>query len=236
MLSSICLYSCIVHAIGVTEIKVSGDGFLEFKPTAVEMPIFIRVDDAAYEKAKNTAQERYAQLIEKLKTLGVEESDIKIDKQGGEANPRSKNGSNLYTYRYAVLITIRDLKNIASIAELAPAFSIDMLDIVRLRPMLDNLSVYLQEARNAAVNDAREKAEQLAKAIGLKITDVQSMSETNPIVGYEDQTISLDKEKLHDALETFLSRKTVSITSHVEITFRATVLGSLPAEAYKITK
>ena len=221
MLSSIGLCSCMLQG---TEIKVSGDGNLNVKPTFVEMRLAKKVDAENYEQAMKTAKEQINKLLEQLKALEIEEQDVKTFQDvarviKAKTNKKGEVASEIYSSGCAAEVTIRSLDKIAAVAELARKDQ----DDVALRPLLDKnkLSEALQEARNLAVKDAREKADQLAKATDLKVHSVLSISETTPVVAYDDKHLSLDKEKMHEEVGLFLSHETITITIHVDITFKA---------------
>ncbi|MBI1327897.1 MAG: DUF541 domain-containing protein [Alphaproteobacteria bacterium] len=162
-----------------TKLHISAQSEVTGKPDLALISAGIVTQNIAADAALAENSTKMNAVFEAIKKAGIEEKDIQTS--GININPQYVYGENVppkisgYQVSNSVSIKIRDLKKIgktldALVAQGAnqingPSFSIENPD-----PLLDN-------ARSDAVAKARKKAELYAKAAGMKVKKILSISE-----------------------------------------------------------
>lgn len=215
VLSFMCIYvSALTYADEFRSIKVSGECILHVRPDKLEIPIMITGVDSHIEKAKEIATHNYTQLIAKLEPLGIENKDVRISFQGADAD-KTKDNEKIYIYTYDLRVSVKDFKAINSIIKF-PELKKERLITL---PILINPTLSFKEARETAVQDAREKAGQLASAANLVLGDIVSIHETSSVISYDNYDLPSDITSID---EFFNERKPISITIGLDVTFGVT--------------
>lgn len=161
-------------------ITISGEGKVTGAPNiaTTEIGLVTEKKDVASAQKENT--EKMNKLIVAVKAVGMEDKDIqttqyqiypKYDYSAGKSNIAG------YVVSQSVTVKIRDLSKISTVLAKAgeaganqvssPTFTIDEPESLRA------------QAREKALKNAREKADTLAKMLGVKILKVSSFSEYN---------------------------------------------------------
>lgn len=167
---------------GPTSITVQGEGEVLAKPDIGSFSFAVRAeaDDAA------TAQERSAeainQIIEFLKTEGVEEADIKtqnynlnpkyryeerICAQGVSYCPPGERVVDGFEVYQTVQVKVRDLDQSGGL--ISGVGDRGATNISSLQFTIDDETVLMAEAREKAIADAKAKAEKLATDLDVRI-------------------------------------------------------------------
>jgi uncharacterized protein YggE len=170
-------------------ISVNGDGQVFTKPDT-----FI-IEVVAQEKTKTTeewfkAVTQKIGIVQKLmKDNGVLEKDIQSINIGINPNYSYDNGKTTidgFNATHGLRIKIRKLESVDTI--LAGVSSIAGVQIQNTSYDLDNKTEFYKEARNLAIAKARQKAEEMAKATGISVGKVMSISESqNYVAPYANQ-------------------------------------------------
>ncbi|MBM3206607.1 MAG: DUF541 domain-containing protein [Candidatus Staskawiczbacteria bacterium] len=178
------------------EIYVSGEGKAYAKPDIAIINFGVTAESAKSQDAVNKSNEKMNAVIKAIKDLGVEDKDIKttsynlyptygsdraVDGYGGGGSimpmyyPVQSNKIIGYRLDQQVEVKVRNLDNINQIIDKvtsagannvsSPQFTVDDIESVR------------EEARLKAIEQAKEKAEKLAKQSGLKIDRLMNISE-----------------------------------------------------------
>lgn len=159
-------------------ISVNGDGQVFAKPDTFILQV------AAEEKTKTT-EEGFAAVAKKIwaiqnlmKTNGILEKDIQSVNIAINPNYTYDNGKqNMdgFTATHGLRIKIRKLESIDTI--LSGISTIPGVQIQNTSYDIDDKAEFYKEARTLAIAKARQKAEDMAKATGISIGKVTSISE-----------------------------------------------------------
>jgi uncharacterized protein YggE len=160
-------------------ISVTGTGRVKAEPDVADINLGVtkQADDA--QTAANDAATTMAAVIAALQAAGVADADIQtttislMPVYDYDDNPPQIEGweaSNL------VNITVRDIEAVGAVVDAATEAGATNINGITFR--VDDPTTAEAEARNAAVADARAKADQLAAAAEVTIVGVISMSES----------------------------------------------------------
>lgn len=163
-------------------ISVSGSGEVFGAPDVAYVNLGIDVSDANFSAALEQANTKMAAIVKALVDAGVDEKDIqtvnfsvypedKYDPQTGQST-----GERVYHVQSAVNVTVRDISKTGDILQAgldAGANTVNGLTFGIL-----DMKALEAEARKKAVEDARDRAQQLADAFGVTLGDPVVISET----------------------------------------------------------
>jgi uncharacterized protein YggE len=128
--------------------------------------------------AMNSVNERMDALVNQLKSIGVEEKDIKTTSYNVYPEYSYNNGKqNFEGYRVtqSVTVVIRDLENTSK--ALATVNNAGVDNVSQLNFYVDDMDAINEQLRTNAINDAKEQAKKIAKDLGVSLGDV---------VGYDE--------------------------------------------------
>jgi len=162
-------------------IAVTGEGKITVVPDMATVSLGVTLEKPTAKAARDAAAESMTQVIAALKNLGIDDKDIATSTVS--LNPvydYSVNGSNPkirgYQLNNIVTVTVRDLDKLSDVLDDTVISGATTMNGITF-DVADRTAAESQ-AREAAVKDARAKADTLANGVGVKITGVSSMSET----------------------------------------------------------
>ena len=168
-------------------ITIEGRGEVTAKPDMAQINSGVTSQGATAREALDANSAAMAELIAALKEAGIEARDIQTS--GFSVNPnyvysdaRDANGYTLppkiegYQVANSVTVTVRDLDALGSILDKSVTVGANTINGVTFA-VADPSDLY-DEARKAAFEDARDKAELYATAAGGKLDEIESISET----------------------------------------------------------
>jgi uncharacterized protein len=161
--------------------SVTGTATLDIAPDCADLTMTITSDGSLPGLAMSALQRRRAELVAALKRSGVETADLKLSQIS--LNPiydRRLDGVELRvaTYRASITLTAttRDFDRIAPIMDAgAQAGSSQMSTAFRR----SDLPALKKKVRDLAIAAAKEKALQMAKAVGVELGHVLSVAEAS---------------------------------------------------------
>ncbi|KPJ55079.1 hypothetical protein AMJ47_01945 [Parcubacteria bacterium DG_72] len=149
--------------------------------------------------AENT--KRMNKVIEEMKSLGIEEKDLKTvsyniypryeyekDRFGNVYGKRILAG---YEIRQSLQVKIRNLENIGQVIEKGTAAGAN--DVGNLQFTIDNQDELKKQAREQAIDKARKKAEQMASQLNVRLGKVTSFSENFYVPYYGAMDYAMEK-------------------------------------------
>lgn len=161
-------------------ISVTGTGTITLSPDTADLRLGVNVNASTVKAARATAAASMTKVIAALKALGIADKDIQTswislqptyDYQSGTNPPRITG----YQFSNAVSVTIHDLDKVGDAIDNGLAAGATSLDSITFR-VADEAAAE-QQAREAAMTEAKAKAQTLATAAGVSITGVASISE-----------------------------------------------------------
>jgi len=193
-LSALLLVACAIPALGPRStlavdpsvqppehtISVSGIGRVTITPDVADLRLGVQITKPTVKEARDAAAGSMAKVVAALRAAGIAEKDIQTstlslqpvyDYNTDGSAPKLTG----YQLTNTVAVTIRDLDRVADAIDGAMTAGATTMDGVTFR--VDDPSAAEDQARTAAMADAKEKAEALASAAGVTIIGVASIFE-----------------------------------------------------------
>lgn len=161
-------------------IYVEGSAELEVEPDMMSFSLNIHTVDLDLAKAKANVDARSRVLIETIKKFGIKADDVATTALNIRPEYDYRDNQRVLAGNYVsrqVDITLRDLKKYPDMMKAMVDAKISETINTSLT-LADKKSVE-EKAQNAAMKDARERAERLAKSQGKSVGDPWSISEFN---------------------------------------------------------
>ncbi|MDA8236581.1 MAG: SIMPL domain-containing protein [Chloroflexi bacterium] len=161
-------------------ISVAGTGTVTLAPDIADLHVGVVVQRAKVRDARDAAAVAMAGVVAALRSAGVAEKDIRTTTLSlspiyDSSTPGAAPKITGYEMRNGVVATVRDLERLADAVDGALAGGGSTLDGVTFR--VDDPTVAEAQARTQAMDQARAKADALARAAGVTIVGVASISE-----------------------------------------------------------
>ncbi len=178
----------------MTGISVSGRGEVVGTPDTLTVTIGVSVTRSSVGEAVDVAAERATGLIEALTGLGVAEEDVQTSNYSiyPEYDYSNDRAPRITGYRVdnTLNVKIRDLDRAGEVLDAAAAAAGDEVRVNGVSFALEGNDDLLVAAREAAWNDAKAKAEQLAGLAGVTLGAPLTISESvgsfpPPVFAYE---------------------------------------------------
>lgn len=179
-------------------ITVSGEGEAVAKPDRARFTFSIIEEADTVEVAQEQATEREARALEVLENVGVDADDIRT--LNYSLNPRYEfqrtstlvSGTRAlvgYEVRQTVEVKIEDIGNSGTV--IGNLGEVGVQNISGLTFEVEDEDDIRAEAREKAIDDAREKAEVLADQLGVSLKRVVSFGEGGGYMPYRAEAMSL---------------------------------------------
>ena len=171
-------------------ITVVGRGEVKVKPDVANTNIGVEVTGATVDAAMEDAQARMASVLAALKQLGIADKDIQtsnfsinFERQPQEPKPVTAQATpgafeppaGFYRVSNMVQVTIRDLTKVGDVLDTAVKAGAN--NVWGVSFSLENTDDLESQAREAAVADAKSRADSLAGLTGVKVGPVVAISE-----------------------------------------------------------
>ena len=160
-------------------ISTSGEALVQVVPDHVVVSVGVETFRAALEAARQANEAECARLLAAVKALGVPEADIQTDILSVEIAYRDagrpSRGIEGYYVRRAYSVTLGDVKRFDALVEAALEGGANRLMGFEFKTR--KLREHRDKARLLAIQAAREKAQALSAAVGLKLGAPRSVSE-----------------------------------------------------------
>ncbi|MGH2464622.1 MAG: SIMPL domain-containing protein [Candidatus Limnocylindrales bacterium] len=168
-------------------ISVSGTGTVTLKPDVADLHLGVLSTRQSVKAAQADAAAAMTRIIAALKGLGIDDKDIQTSNVS--LQPAYDYSSNINPPRItgfqmsnSVTVTVRDLTKLGDAIDNSLAAGATSLDGVAFR--VDDQTAAEAQARQAAMAEAKSKAQTLATAAGVSIGGVASISETSAPIPY----------------------------------------------------
>jgi uncharacterized protein YggE len=211
----------------VNTITVSGKGEIVVKPDIAMVSFGVSAENADVSKAQSESAEKINKILAFLKDKGVEEKDIKttnyniyprydyvksaMDYYGGKQVLAG------YVVSQSLEVKIRKIEDAGAIIGGVGQFGVT--DVSGLSFTLDEIDEKNDEARDAAIKDAREQAKVLARSLGVRLGDITSFSENGNYPRYYAVEKAVTMSAAADSVAPAIPAGENKITSGVTITY-----------------
>ncbi len=213
-------------------VSVSGTGEIYAKPDLAITAFSVKTEAKTVEGAMSDNTKKMNAVIEAMKGAGVEEKDLKTT--NFNISPRYE-----YVTDYSVDYWPKPQKRVLTGYEITQSIEVKIRDMAKIGDIIqkavdaganqagglqftfDDPDGLKNQAREEAIKEAKEKAELLAKQLGVKLTKITNFSEGGyyPPV-YYDNAISakaMGEAEAAPQIETGENKITVNITITYEI-------------------
>ncbi|MGA9531662.1 MAG: SIMPL domain-containing protein [Anaerolineales bacterium] len=164
-------------------ITVSGVGESRADPDMASLNVGVNVANLSISDAVAESNDTVAAITEAIKGLGVEEADIQTTnfniypEDVYDQNSGQPTGDKRYHVDSTVQINVRSIDNVSKILEAAIEQGAN--NIYGLSFGIQDTSQMAEEARTAALTNARERADQIASELGVTLGQVHSVAENS---------------------------------------------------------
>ncbi|MGH2512577.1 MAG: SIMPL domain-containing protein [Candidatus Limnocylindrales bacterium] len=167
-------------------ISVSGTGTVTLQPDVADLHLGVLASKSTVKAAQAAAASTMTGVIAALKTLGIDAKDIQTSNVSLQPTYDYSNGKNPpritgFQMSNSVTVTVRDLTKLGAAIDNSLAAGATSLDSVNFR--VSDETAAESQARQAAMTEARAKADTLAVSAGVTISGVASITETSAPIG-----------------------------------------------------
>ena len=206
-------------ALAQGSLTVQGTGSVKVESDRAGISLGVREVDEEVLKAQNKVNEKIAAIIEALKAKGVSGEDISTNGIGIYPNYNYDEGETIvgYTAYNTLYLTVKDVNNTGAYVDAAFAAGANSLDYVEFSAA--DTEAAAAKALTLAVESAREKAQILADAAGVKLGGILEIRDSAD-TGFDGSGIYAKNAVAEEAAagtSVLASKQTVSAT--VSITF-----------------
>ncbi|MCL4354707.1 SIMPL domain-containing protein [Patescibacteria group bacterium] len=197
--------------------ETEGVGTVNISPNSFQTEFTINETGNTQKDAQNKGNQKSDEAISLLTQIGIPKNNIKTT--GYYINPEYdySSGRNIIGYNINIQTTVKssDLNKINAAIDKLTGLGINVGGV---NQTIDNEEKYKDEARNKAVEQAKKKAESLAKAGGFKLGKIASIKEIEqPEI--RPLPVLMEKSTGSAASGTNIQPGTNVITSRVSIAF-----------------
>ena len=157
-------------------INVTGTGTVYLKPDVAYINIGVHTELATAAEAVADNNLQTQKVIAALKTFGLKEADIRTAYfsiyPSVQYDPQtSERRGTTYVVDNSVYVTVRDIEKLGDLLDATLSAGANSVNSIQFD--VEDKSDATKEARDAAVKDAKQQAEELAGAAGIKLGDLQ---------------------------------------------------------------
>lgn len=160
------------------QIEVQGSATIEARPDVAKLTLGVQTGpQSTAEAALRILEQRFSNVVESISSAGVNEEDIRTTNLS--INPVYDFAEGRQTLRgfeasESVEVTIRDLTQVGEVLTRATGEGVNQAGGITFSS--ENEEMIQTEAEQEAIKDARQKAEMLADALGVRLGDVKSFN------------------------------------------------------------
>ena len=202
-------------------IAVEGVGTVLVKPDVVQANIGVQAHAPTVTEAQKGAADQSQKLTDALKKAGIKDDDIKTTNYSVAPNyiyansqPPKLDG---YNVNNQLTITIRDLSKAGEVLDAVGNAGATQISGISFT--LDNNADALKKARAAAMDDARQRADQLAGAGKFGVGSVVKVSETNPSLEPQPLPMADRAAVASSQAQTVVEAGQFKVQVHVTVTY-----------------
>jgi uncharacterized protein len=164
---------------------VNGTGKAMGTPDVVVLTLGVQSQDRTVAPAQRAAVDAMNRIMKVLKDAGVADKDIQTTQFNIDQQTKWDEKENTvvvigYQVSNIVTVKIRDMGKAGSIIDQAAEASGDLIRVNGISFMVDDPSPLFKIAREKAIQNATDKAKQMAQAAGVKLGKLIYLSESTP--------------------------------------------------------
>jgi hypothetical protein len=207
---------------GLSRLTVTGEGESRAAPDMATIQLGVTTQAPSAAEAMRQNSTRQTAVIEALAGAGIEQADVQTS--GLNLNPvmdyAEGRAPTVTSYQASNMVAVR-VRDVARLGEVLDAIvAAGANEINGIGFMREDASGSEDEARRAAVSDARHKAEVLAEAAGLTLGPVLTLRDTPAMEG--PRPMMMEARAASDAAKVPIAAGEVATTAMVEMQFALT--------------
>lgn len=160
---------------------VVGEGKVTVVPDTAIVDLGITANNPTVKAAQNQANTVIKTISDELKKLGISEKDIKTSNYSVYPQYDFREGEtgriNGYQVNASVNVTVREIDKVNEVIDTATSAGANTIGGIQLTVDDEHKKKLVQQARDLAVNEAKEKAQSLAKSAGITLGKVVNVVE-----------------------------------------------------------
>lgn len=167
-------------------ITVTSTATVKNAPDEALIDVAVSSEASQSSEAAAMSADRMTAVIDALKAAGITKDDIQTTGYSVEPRTKHKGRVTVYVARNEIEVTIRDLSAVGSIIDAAVGAGAN--EVRNIRFQLSDETKARTDALRQAVRGARQKADVMAAAAGVRVTGVQAIREEqaySPVYRYE---------------------------------------------------
>ncbi len=172
----------VVNTTQSSELAVVGEGKVEVTPDTAYVDVGITINKAlSVAETQKNINEINNKIIISLKGIGIEKADIKTSNYSINPNYRYENNENKidgYNGSVTIEIKVRNPQLASKVIETVTAAGANQINGSRF--VVGKPEQYREEARNAAIKNAKDQATKIAKDLGIKLGKITNIIESSP--------------------------------------------------------
>ncbi len=202
-------------------ISVAGSGKVVVVPDLATVQLGVVIERSTAKAAREAAAEAMTKVVAAIRALGIDEKDIAT--ANVSLNPVYDYPNNRapkirgYQLQNTVSVTVRDLARLSDVLDDGVGAGATSVDGISFD--VADRAASEAKAREAAVADAKAKAETLARTLGVGIAGVASVSEQVSTPVWYDRAIAGAAAQADTAAETPVLPGTTDIVITVQVSF-----------------
>jgi uncharacterized protein YggE len=208
-----------------SELSVVGEGKVDVTPDTLTIDVGITVEkEQSAEAVQNKLTEKNNSIVSAVKSLGIDEKDIKTSNYSVNPNyvyDLGKNRTDGFTGNVTVTIKTKKLDLAGKITQ--SATEAGATNIAGTRFSVENPEVFREQARDKAIANAKDQAQKLASSLGITLGRVTNIVESNqnsvPPIYFAEKAVSLDSMGRGGAPAPELQPGTQTVSSSVTLYF-----------------
>ena len=226
LLAALMMLSAVSLAAAETRITVSGTGETRISADTAVISMGVSARDKDVLEAQQTVNERIAKIRQALTGIGVAEENINTDYMSIYAiydYDDDVEKVQAYSASMTLAVKVADMEIVGKVIDEAFAAGANTLNGISFSA--SDTAAAEKESLQAAVADARAKAEILAEAAGLKITGIEIISDGN-VYSYDNGVGNFSAKRMEEAVAgtgygTMVQAAKLIVSASVSITFTA---------------
>lgn len=161
-------------------ITVTGTGIVSTTPDTADLSLGVRSTNESLKTAQGDVTRRLTNVMDTLAEAGIPEEDIKTSQYSVNPIPeydRNGNYQGIQSYEVSVnlTVTVRDIDKVGELLDSAVSAGANY--VFGISMYVEDTTTAANQARDAAMKDARARADAFAKSEGLMITGVYNITE-----------------------------------------------------------
>jgi uncharacterized protein len=161
-------------------ITIAGEGKVTARPDLVRIDLGVQTDAKTVSEAQRQNTQKMNSIIAALKALKIASEDIQTTGYSIYPKYQYTDGRSFiegYTVSQNVTVKVRNLDSVGDV--LAKAGELGANQVGGIQFTIDEPKALEEQAREKAIDDARQKAQTLAEQLGLTIIKVVSFTESS---------------------------------------------------------